>query len=480
MALFLGVSADVVHVSGNYEKGHCMSLILIDGFVTKCFDENVNLFSIQGETFGRYEYYLILYYDQITMRLKGLKFVNNGHKLQANSTTLIENKLSKMQLISPVPYSIITSDFIDFYYNIYSNEDNLFLRLVDLTAYTDEYESHQRVDKSDAFFNITVTKETLHHYSVDISYAPPTAARITNMCAYFYNSYVFNAPDYITFVCFGVDIPTHKYRYPQLLQNVEVDDQMLASAVHILLYSTNSMERYDEAVVMVKSLLYHRDSDTLLIIHIVTDSNGAVYFEKLFQKYLKKNSVVFIIHDVNEVCKVPLAKFFRETDTYMSHHHSGHVGYCRLFIYDYFLQYRFDPSSPMYKYTPQRVITIETDQLFVSSVDELWNYADRYEGNKKILLAAAENYQPFLDSRLDRKFRNFASADRVHSNEGDEYHGFGLIGGIMILYLDHQHEVNWTNYLPESFKKYQKNYYDTYNSSFNPQLNDQVRQLTHS
>ncbi len=482
-SLLLDISADEVYIRGNYEEGHCMSLILIDGFVTKCFDEDINLFAIKGETFSRYEYYLILYYDKNTMRLKGLKYVSNDNKLPANSTstTWAENKSLKMQLISPVPNSIVTSDSIDFYYNIYNNEDKLFLRMVDLTAYTNEYESRQRVDKSDAFFNITMTKETLHHYSVAVGYSSPTAARITNICAYFYSSHKYNVSDSIASVCFGIDIPTHKQQYPQILQNIELDNQKLVSAIHILIYSTNSIERYDEAVVMLKSLLFHRDSDTLLIIHIVTDSNGAVYFEALFQKYFSKKSIIFILHDVNEVCKLPLAKFFRETNTYMSHHHSGHVGYCRLFIHDYFLQYRFDPSSVMFQYTPhKRVITIETDQLFVSSIEELWDYADQYEDNKQILVAAAENYQPFLDSRADRQFRMIASANKVYRNEGDDYHGFGLIGGIMVLYLNHQHAVNWTNYLPKSFLKYQKFYYDTYNTTFNPQLNDQVRTNTYS
>jgi len=479
----ISIFANVFHIQGEYERGYCMSLILVDGFVTKCFDEYANLFTIKGETFSHYEYYLILYYNQNTMRLKGLKYVTNVSNIITSSTTPIENKSSKMQLISPIPNSIITSDSIDFYYNIYNDEGKLFLRIVDLTAYTNAHEPLQRVDKSDSFFNITVTKETLHHYSVSVGHTSPTTAtaRInTNLCAYFYNSHQFNVSDYITSVCFGINISTHKYQYPKLLKNVDFDSHKIKSAIHVLLYSTNSVERYKEAVVMLKSLLYHRDSatNTPLIIHIVTDTNGALYFEQIFEK-VNKDFVAFIIHDVNVVCKAPLAKFFKDTNTYMSHHHSGHVGYCRLFIYEYFSQYRSDPTHPLCSYIPQRVITIETDQLFVSSIEDLWDYSEQYEGNNEILIAAAENYQPFLDSRADRQFRSIASANKVYRNEGDEYHGYGLIGGIMVLFLDHQHAVNWTNYLSTSFLNYQKHYYDTYNMTFNPQLNDQVKSFTH-
>lgn len=221
--------------------------------------------------------------------------------------------------------------------------------------------------------------------------------------------------------------------------------------MHVVFLSCRSLDRYREAETMLKSLLYHREQEASshdvgsaprpLVVHMILDPSGVRYMDdmwssngiststvlnstKLSEKYTVSaytldtntisNNITVVYHDFRSVCQNPLESLFLHQlkDHAISFHHSGAAGYCRLFLPDYFADIRTMASNSMfnmlhfnqYIFPSSVIMALETDQLILGSIEELWNHhiSSKYSSVKGIydltddvLVSAAENYQPW-------------------------------------------------------------------------------------
>ena len=298
---------------------------------------------------------------------------------------------------------------------------------------------------------------------------------------------------------------------------------MSSDGIHLFVMAVRSVGRYREAEVMLKSLFANRDksnpnqkhngdsssssrSRRLLVVHMVVDIAGRLYFENISSILQQIPNVVFIFHDFQRVCDRPLHQFLSTLDMELSSHHSGVAGYCRLFIDDYFSSLTHTKSfdndvddnnnndnndksntKTMNKnefwWIPSRIISVEIDQLVLGPIEELWNHFSIFdqEGNSQLMVAAAENYEPWFLSRpydnnaqdnhqdkdeikegVDmqvevgaevgnasktkteiegrRYLDNYTESLLSHKAENvvhqGAYHGYGIIGGIMMFDLN--------------------------------------------
>jgi hypothetical protein len=92
---------------------------------------------------------------------------------------MFENKSSKMQLISPIPNSIITSDSIDFYYNIYNekNDDNSSDNNRRRNRDSNNKDSNNKYTKTNNYKN-SQSYDNYNHYSKSVS--PLTTGQVFN------------------------------------------------------------------------------------------------------------------------------------------------------------------------------------------------------------------------------------------------------------------------------------------------------------
>jgi hypothetical protein len=280
--------------------------------------------------------------------------------------------------------------------------------------------------------------------------------------------------------------------------------------IHVLIISSHSINRYKEAEISIKSLLYNRNNmtnatasttsngdsscssngdcscssnddcgdkinmnNTIIIIHLVVDKNGLLYFTKLFEidKILENiNNVIIIFHDFNSICNEHLHRFLDMTNMTYSHHHSGSAGYCRLFIPIYFNnQSLYINNNNVNQYNVNEIvllsnidhiITIESDQIILGSIIELWKYCMNIKlNNNKILIAAAENYilwnySVVNDTPIYNTNDSSENSDAVEMDDGVN-HGYGIVGGVMIFYLDRFRLIdNWLLYLSHNIDIY--------------------------
>ena len=204
------------------------------------------------------------------------------------------------------------------------------------------------------------------------------------------------------------------------------------------------------------------ETNTILDWESVRDPNQSNQSKKSedsysISAYTLNTNITIVVHDYKSVCQEPLDHLFRDKldDHSISFHHSGAAGYCRLFLPDYFAKIRkisrrsgirsrsdaFNTNTnantnsintntntntnPVHTYGyntsyifPSNVImAIETDQLILAPIDDLWNHhiaptdtyththtgpirgirgmSGIYDLTEGVLVSAAENYQPW-------------------------------------------------------------------------------------
>jgi hypothetical protein len=210
-------------------------------------------------------------------------------------------------------------------------------------------------------------------------------------------------------------------------------DDTEAKTAHVLLMSVRSLDRYQEAEIMMKSLFFNRQhlasrKGRLLVLHIVTDSEGQEFFNQIWTKYRlhRLHDLLPVFHDYNSVCVRNIESFLRRNDLNMSSHHSGVAGYCRIGIPMYFNQLldiltadhdsnivssilseellqssvgrhhyvALPPTIWKSLLVPKTVICLETDQLILTDIVDLWDYVEEHKDSNDFI-AAPENYMPW-------------------------------------------------------------------------------------
>jgi hypothetical protein len=149
--------------------------------------------------------------------------------------------------------------------------------------------------------------------------------------------------------------------------------------MHVIFMSARSLDRYNEAEVFLKSLLFHIHSSSRLVLHLLIDEGAYLYFHQLFEVSnfpQRFPNVAIVIHDYHRVCSEGTDDFLARFKIPQSPHHSGKAGYCRLFIPAYFESLSKTLSSHTAKYSsviiPDKVIVLETDQLVLTNIEDLW------------------------------------------------------------------------------------------------------------
>jgi hypothetical protein len=117
------------------------------------------------------------------------------------------------------------------------------------------------------------------------------------------------------------------------------------------------------------------------MIHIITDIGGFNYFEALWNKnnlYEQLPRVSLVFHDYFSICVQGIDSFLDKFSLPLSSHHSGKAGYCRLFFSKYFTELRsivennHKDSTLINSIIPDQIIVLETDQLVLDDVENLW------------------------------------------------------------------------------------------------------------
>ena len=131
-----------------------------------------------------------------------------------------------------------------------------------------------------------------------------------------------NSPDAST--CFKVELPVLSSSSLQLdgipkpivLSNQECYVHDDKNIIHIVIMSVNSIDRYEEAEVHLKSLIFNRNLTPKnkradIVLHMIVDAGGQEYFTNIYSKENLKNfnDIHIILHNFEYVCVNPLEIF---------------------------------------------------------------------------------------------------------------------------------------------------------------------------
>ena len=98
-----------------------------------------------------------------------------------------------------------------------------------------------------------------------------------------------------------------------------IGDMAKLPTVHIAVLSAISYNRYNEALVMIKSILFHRKRANLIHFHLIVDPSGRIFFtEMLLAQQLPGLRVTF--HDFERVCVRPNERFLKKYNFTQSAH----------------------------------------------------------------------------------------------------------------------------------------------------------------
>ena len=83
--------------------------------------------------------------------------------------------------------------------------------------------------------------------------------------------------------------------------------------------SVNSIDRYEEAEVHLKSLIFNRNltpknKRANIVLHMIVDDGGQEYFTNIKENLLKFDDIHIIFHNFEYVCINPLEKFLHLLD----------------------------------------------------------------------------------------------------------------------------------------------------------------------
>ena len=259
---------------------------------------------------------------------------------------------------------------------------------------------------------------------------------------------------------------------------VLVGEMATLPTVHIAVLSAISYNRYNEALVMIKSILFNRKRANMLHFHMIVDPAGRIFFtEMLLALRLPGLRVTF--HDFERVCVRPNERFLKKYNFTQSAHYSGHAGYCRLYMYRHL-------KNTVPGITG--VIAVESDQIFLDDVVELWEEFSKFP--EAAMVGMPELYKPWGKGRnqpsefdiTDGKTEGLMKRGSVE----EVYHGNGFIGGIIMLNFTRMGRGSgWHDLVDRSMQQY----LDIVNAkapampdsdgkikddeAWNPQMNDQ-------
>ena len=232
-------------------------------------------------------------------------------------------------------------------------------------------------------------------------------------------------------------------------------------SMHIVVISARVYDRYEEALVMIKSMLFHWRRARFpngpgITLHLIVDEGGADFFAAEFARLALPLELLDVLyHSYERVCVQPLESFLADFDLPMSAHYSGAAGYCRLFMAPYLAAL----GVPGF-------VAVESDQLFFDDIANLWSYLPTLRG--QAFLRAPEMYQPWEDGR-PRVEGEAAATSHVIRDLDSDWHGNGYIGGIMMFNISRMEAVGWE----DRWRGELRAFIDSKGRGWVPKLNDQ-------
>ena len=246
----------------------------------------------------------------------------------------------------------------------------------------------------------------------------------------------------------GVSEPAFPYNRPE-------------GSMHIVVMSARVYDRYEEALVMIKSMLFHWRRARVpdgpgITLHLIVDDGGADFFAAAFARLALPLELVDVLyHSYNRVCVRPLEAFLADFEMPMSAHYSGAAGYCRLFMAPYLATL----GVPAF-------VAVESDQLFFDDVTNLWRFLPALSG--QAFLRAPEMYQPWEDGRPRGPDEAAAEGHVIRDLDAD-WHGNGYIGGIMMFNISRMEAAGWE----ARWKGELRAFIESKGREWVPKLNDQ-------
>jgi hypothetical protein len=250
--------------------------------------------------------------------------------------------------------------------------------------------------------------------------------------------------------------------------------------VDLAVISCRSVDRYHEALVMIKSILHNRRATgggrdggagagrvgrpaqlPALRFHLIVDAGGRAFFEDRHAALWDLACVQVVFYDYTETCVGPVEQFLGNFGFKLSAHYSGHAGYCRLFLH-----------SILQPHGVKAVIAIESDQIFLENVVDLWEEFARFDSSAAV--GMVELYKPWTPppgfptgslACRTQSCRDGVVGDGVGGVDGmgggdattspaqqrggvgrvktNPYHGNGYIGGIIMLNFTRMDVLGW-------------------------------------
>lgn len=487
--------------------GQCLAILLPDGYSHVCHEYS-NVVSLGY--LDRYDYITAVLYDRKTGYLKDILQYNSMKSNDISSTSEQKFEDDSLGTLFPKPNDVITDSDVDFHFYFVqpssvtadgTNSDikpkSEWTSYVCIVLFDSKYAkglvdcrcSESETQQIIKFTNISNGEYEAHYFiahsrvlirnsgqfeefeqafkgRMEASYSNsnhPTPKRVTAFSVRIqYADTASSDQECVMNEC-NRSIPTIHVN----TEVVRTLSSLGGKTMHMLLLSCRSQQRYEEAVVMLKSLFYHRDVSNdlsrVLVLHFVLDRSGKHFFHELYVRHQlhRLPNVIFVLHDLNEICEAPLRQFLSATNMDQSYHHSGTAGYCRLFLDQYFAKLRnihsidsiIDSEYTIHLYDQitgmtasqtspvdsllvgkfaldvTRLITMETDQLVMADIAQLWEQFtvfDASDRGEEWLVAAAENYQPWGHSRVKafrRAISPAAAASDTQKKEWNDYHG---------------------------------------------------------
>ena len=474
--------------------GSCFALLEPDGFGSKCFDRHEEV-TITAEALADTQAYgLLLYSSGKPQRIHNMRIAAD-HLLSAGARVGVLSPMT-IRMVWPAEGAHITAPSLHIHYNTFgggatSHVVCAAVRIADKERVLDEkceraesrvipitglkdgrYCVRVRVVFCDGGECDAMVSSTSLHYIAMLSSQDNSGA----------SSGATSSDACITVSSTKSGNVSLSAGFPRVLNPAAAADAL--PRAHVLAISARTSERYDEASVMIKSLLYNRlpEPKNLLILHLVVDFAGVDYFSAIIAKHpevFKRRKVVVVLHDFKTVCENPLDRFLEDLRFPMSAHASGAAGYCRLFLHDYF---SVTDLGALDLGPGGGIITVETDQLVLADLTDLWTLvlSGPWLAGSGPVFAAAENYQPWKDSRpfsTTEKVERLRERARERRQGGffnltsfisAQDHGNGIIGGIMALNFRRMGEIDWSTYLVRELRRYISKH-----EGWRPQLNDQ-------
>ena len=468
--------------------GFCVAFIMKDGLANSCYSENkvVNV----GDDVLRYDEITVFIYEPTAFDIVSLERIKISPEDKAY--TLANKDTSRVSVLFPKQNDVITNTQVDFsfyYQSIGSDSTNvsetkgqqfLCMKVIQLDeSGSAGAESSMICFEPDARSYSGQLLEGFYRANWYIGTQSPDDG---SMNYHFKNSVSFQVQ-----LVVPLSLPTAKaaapsfpstlglQRYGPQIQGL-YDRRVLPvdgvdDTVHVLLISVRTAVRYAEAEAMLKSLLFHRRAEEAstpegheyfrpLVIHMVTDESGRANFGNIWRQYTDTDTdtdhtydassserghgsgvanVTVVFHDFISVCAKPLESFLTALNMSISSHHSGVAGYCRLFLPDYFTALADPFASTAAKARidfplPSKLIVLETDQLVLAPITDLWDHVAAATGvfsrDQDVIIGAAENYQPWEDSRPTAghdqrlsKAVDFGVAGKPKTAKSTIYHG---------------------------------------------------------